>query len=430
MDKKISEDYFQNASLIIVKSSGKEAKYAQILLQILEQYPNVKSPQPITESQYNASFPTIGKNPSAKIIFVGNGKEIEAQGKAVKWIYNHFGMKYGWLGNRCVITVSSDELSPDNQHEFATYYNGKIKELKSLMDNVEFSKINYSELQKDKVNKKYNEIIGEVKNKAVKTALNVVLSPFKGGMNALDNAIQDTRATIKGKDIWKRQYELLVCEFILNGFEIFMNNTVEKKPRSRVIIVYDNKNSWCAHLLNNLIHQYSNYNVIELLEKMYTDNTLDISKENKIIFLGQTKTSKECQPDNLQYKFDESGMHYGWSGSHAFVNIKTLKKDEIEKFTKIYQEKRKKFEHEAEAYYKGKSVESLKNGATALGVLNVATSPVLGILMEAIAVAAVTQVAGEAIDYAKTVSDLKKYQYELLLREFVFNGFKGFMEGQ
>lgn len=426
--------FMGNQSVMIVKSNGKEAQYAQMLFQMIGKIPNFESSQPISESEYNASFVTIDNTPKGKIIFFGNGKEAEIQGKAVVWQYDRFGMRYGWLGNRCVITTSADKISTNDLNDFADYYNSKVKEFHSLVDNVKFSEIEHSE-QLD-MNEVYDLIKwkenDDTAEKVAKTLTAIVGSPLIllfGGVRALN----DTVTKFEMKDVWKRQYELLVCEFMINGFTLFMNNIIEKTPKNQSIIIYDNKEAEYAHLLHNLIQQYSGYDVAEYTEKIFIDNAKELSSKNKIIFLGKTKSSKERWLDIYRYRFYENGMRYGWNGNQAFVCIKPLKKSERESFIEAYNQKREGYSNKAKAYLNTKKSKVGKNVAAGLNVLQGVLSPItLSSLPSLIGDAVIKQVVGTAvdktIDSAKTTTDLSGYQYQLLLREFVFNGFEEFME--
>lgn len=143
----------------------------------------------------------------------------------------------------------------------------------------------------------------------------VLVKAIKGANDTAENI----RATFERADLWKHQYELLVCEYLLNGFKCFMDNVLKKDPEKKAIIVCDSKDLEYAHLLHNLIQQYSGYDVTEFTEKMFIDNAKNLSSKNKIIFLGKTKSSKERWLDINRYRYYKNGMRYGWSGNHAFI---------------------------------------------------------------------------------------------------------------
>ena len=427
---------FRNVqTVMIVKSDGREAKYAQLLFQLVGELPNFESSHPVTEAQYKESCLTIDGIANDKVIFFGNGKEAEIQGKSVNWQYDRFGMRYGWLGNRCVITADPGNISLKEQSSFAEYYNSRIEEFRSI---IELQHIHYSETETPNDSVLDDEIqwqdTDDAADKTAKTAAAVIrgvpivfLKMMKGAVDTVENI----RATFERADLWERQYELLVCEYILNGFPRFMNNTTEKNAKKKAIIVYSVKDSEHAHLLHNLIQQYSGYDVGEYTEKMFIDNAPTLSSKNKIIFLGNTKSSKErCV--KIEYTYDETGMRYGWRGNQAFINVSALKKSERSTFIEVYRQKSKEYKDKAKDYTEnnnfviGKRVAKGLNIAGAVSLFNLpglftyamgaGINYGLGVAMD------------KAINNANTISNLSGYQYQLLLREFVFNSFEKFME--
>lgn len=419
-------------TVMIVKSDGREAQYAQLLFQLIGKLPNFELSQPLTEAEYKASSLTVDNIPNEKVIFFGNGKEAIIQGKSVKWKYDHFGMRYGWLGNRCVITADPNGISLKEQNAFAEYYNSRISEFSQIL---ELQRIHYSETETVDISDiddiiKWKET-DDTTDKVVKTAFTaimgapIVLTKVLKGAN---DSIEYIRASAERGDLWKHQYELLVCEYLLNGFKCFMDNIIKKDWERKAIIVCDSKDLEYAHLLHNLIQQYSGYDVTEFTEKMFIDNAKNLSSKNKIIFLGKTKSSKERWLDINRYKYDKNGMRYGWSGNHAFIYAKPLKLSEIGAFKEVYRQKSKKFEDEAKSYTENNDCNIGKKVAVGFNVVRVATMFSLPGLMKA----GINYYIGEGVDMVinnvNTIADLLGYQYQLLLREFVFNDLEKFME--
>ncbi|MCM1185139.1 MAG: hypothetical protein NC251_02355 [Lachnoclostridium sp.] len=419
-------------TVMIVKSDGREAQYAQLLFQLIGKIPGFELSQPLTETEYRASFLTVDNIPNEKVIFFGNGKEIITQGKSVKWQYDYFGMKYGWLGNRCVITADPSEISLKEQNAFAEYYNSQISEFSSILKlkNIRYSEtetLDTSEIDDEIKWKDTDDITDKVAKTAVATILGVPIVLAKAIKGAND-AVENIRATVERADIWKHQYELLVCEYLLNGFQRFMDNAIKKDSERNAIIVYDPKDAEYAHLLHNLIQQYSGYDVAEFTEKMFIDNAKNLSSKNKLIFLGKTKSSKERWTDINQYKYDKNGMHYGWIGNHAFINVRPLKSSEIQIFKELYCQKGKEYEDEAKSYKENTDCNIGEKIAVGFNVIRIANMFTLPGLMGV----GINYYMGKGVDKminkANTIAELSGYQYQLLLREFVFNGFKKFME--
>lgn len=421
-------------TVMIVKSSGKEAQFAQLLFQLISKLPGFESSQPVMESEYKSTYATIDNIPKGKMIFFGNGKEAEAQGKFVNWQYDCYGMKYGWLGNRCVIAAEPDEVSLKEQSAFADYYNSRIEQFKPLID---LQRIFYSETETVNTDEIDDTIRWEdtdnISGKAAKTMTTVLLSPLillAKGLEGVSNTYENTVAAFERKSLWKRQYELLVCEFILNGFERFMNNISDKVAKDQMILVYDVKNAEYAHLLHNLIQQYSGYDVVEFTEKMFTDNAKSLSSRNKIIFLGKSKSAKE-RSAGLNYIFDQYNMRFGWIGNHAFIDTDKLKPSLRESFIAMYAQKSKDYEDKASDYAKRGDSQIGRKAAT---VMNVLSAPRLllfglpGLVLEAGVRYGTGIGVDKIINSANTVADLSGYQYQLVLREFVFSGLYKFME--
>lgn len=419
-------------TVMIVKSDGREAQYAQLLFQLIGKLPNFELSQPLTEAEYKASSLTVDNIPNGKVIFFGNGKEATIQGKSVKWQYDCFGMRYGWLGNRCVITADPNGISLKEQNAFAEYYNSRISKFSQIL---KLQRIHYSEIETldiseidDAIEWKETDDTTDKVAKTVATAIMGVPIALAKAVKGANDTVENIRATVEKADIWKHQYELLVCEYLLNGFKCFMDNIIKKDPERKVIIVYDSKDLEYAHLLHNLIQQYRGYDVAEFTEKMFIDNAKNLSSKNKIIFLGKTKSSKERWVDINRYKFYKNGMRYGWSGNHAFIYARRLKLSEIGAFKEMYRQKSKEFEDEAKSYTESNNCNIGKKVAVGVNVFKVATMFRLPGLMKAGINYYMVKGVDKVINNVNTIADLSGYQYQLLLREFVFKDLEKFME--
>jgi len=402
--------------VIIVKGKGKETKYAQLLFQMISKIPGYEAPQPINENEYKLMVSKVdeqGQIDTGKIIFFGNGKETEIQGKSINWRYRQFGLSYGWLGNRCVVTANASGISLNKQSEFAEYYNSRVEKFREVL---ELNEISYSETET--YNAADTSIGFDDENKMTDKALKFVKgvpSIIKDrAKKSASDTFEYTRALFERSELWERQYELLVCNFILNGFEQFMRSTDDKVVKDQAIIVYEEKNAEYAHLLYNLIYQYSDYDVIEFTEKMFIDNAKTLSSKNKIIFLGMTESAKE-RMKALQYRFDEYGMGYGYIANHAFINVEKLKANQRKDFIEHYYQKLDDY-NDMETSLK---LRVAKTSLSEMKTQNQKLSPLMVPFM------ALDNVVRE-ID---GTYDLTMYQHQLLLREFVFKGLADFMGG-
>ena len=58
-------------------------------------------------------------------------------------------MKYSWMGDRCVITADANDISLEEQSEFAKFYNNKLEEFRSLADktNLKLPSVDFSDVE-------------------------------------------------------------------------------------------------------------------------------------------------------------------------------------------------------------------------------------------------------------------------------------------
>lgn len=417
-------------NVTIVKGGGRESRYAHMLLQILSRFPNISAPQPITEAEYHKNMVTIEsdgkpKVPNGKVIFFGNGKETRIQGKSVKWEYDRFGMKYGWLGNRCVITADFNEVTLEKQSEFAEYYNSKIDEFRSFIkfSGIDISSIHYSDVEHVDTSELYDDFKWEENDDAAKKAKKGIAAAVASPLLLLaevvkgaNNLIQDACASLERKTLWENQYLFLVLEFAMNGFPRFISNLESKKVKGKATIVYEEKDAAYAHLLCNFIKQYSEYDAMEFTEKMFTDNAKMFSANNKIIFLGGTRSAKERWSSHYSYTYDELGMRYGRFGNQAFINVSPLgSKEEKKRLADLYNRKAEESSDKKDADPKKEITQ---------GVLLLTA----GLFVPFVEWWGIYKI-GDGIGAAKNEADeIKKCQYFLLLNKFLADDFDQFME--
>ncbi len=69
-------------------------------------------------------------------------------------------------------------------------------------------------------------------------------------------------------------------------------------------------------------------------EKQYTDNSLQISSMQHVLFIGNTKLTKGKRT-NMDEKFNKYGMKYCWLGKQAVLYVdEIVKKEEYDNFIK------------------------------------------------------------------------------------------------
>jgi len=300
--------------VIIVEGSKHEAPYAQLLFQCISKIPGVELSQPITEEEYKQMVKNETDND--KVIFLGNGKETLLQSRSIILEYEKFGMMFGCLGNRCVIRANAKKLvstkqgtraeqilHSSEQEQFFAYYHQQIEKYRSIM-----------QLQRIPDKKIANHLPKYYSNIAASMAMAILEETTVYEMVSFPGFVSKLR------EMHKWQYQLLICEFMLNGLAQFLTNVPSKETGTPPItIVFDNADAKYAHLLNNSIQQHSQYNSVEMVEEMFIDNAKSHSSKNRIIFLGTTESSKK-RTVGVKYHTFVKPYRFGWNGTHAFID--------------------------------------------------------------------------------------------------------------
>ncbi|MBE6539805.1 MAG: hypothetical protein E7674_03595 [Ruminococcaceae bacterium] len=129
--------------------------------------------------------------------------------------------------------------------------------------------------------------------------------------------------------------------------------------KKKLIIVYDKNTKIAANHLLQLISAKDDTDDTQVgtkdgqvdaviwNETEYESNRPMLNSSQKILFIGDTKISKEMRchiPDT----FNEIGMHYGWLGAQAFAYIEKFKltKDTEKKLDKLLEKYGDKFNDE------------------------------------------------------------------------------------
>ncbi len=122
-----------------------------------------------------------------------------------------------------------------------------------------------------------------------------------------------------------------------------------KNEKKELIIVCDESLMEYANYLMALISQNNDkdgtVSAAIWPPKVYKDTLPKITSNTHILFIGSFKEAKE-QRKNVNSKFNEYGMHFGWLGKRAvmYVDDKMLKKDEYDQFLKFSKNYQKEFE--------------------------------------------------------------------------------------
>lgn len=180
-----------------------------------------------------------------------------------------------------------------------------------------------------------------------------------------------------------------------------------EQSTKQAIIVYRKQEAEYAHLMANLISEFSEYEVAEWEEKDWLANKASTPSSQKVIFLGDTKEA-HSRHISMNWKFNSHNMKYGWLGNQCVVDVDPLSIGKRNDFLKYYKVRAEEFENKAKSYKSQFDKNMAKGFLTPIIVL-----PIIGI-----------------IKLIRGNTQLVKYQYGLLVREFVLNnGLKQFMEG-
>jgi hypothetical protein len=181
-----------------------------------------------------------------------------------------------------------------------------------------------------------------------------------------------------------------------------------EESTKQAIIVYRKQEAVYAHLMANLIAAFTDYKVQEWEEKHLLDNKPPSSQ--KIIFLGGSKEARS-RHSGMNWKFNSHNMKYGWLGNQCAVDVDPLLIGAGREFLKYYKVRAKEFDNTAKSY--SPNIGNNKIIDASIGFAPIVVLPVI--------------VLDKLI---RGNRQLVKYQYELLVREFVLDGgLKQFMEG-
>ena len=79
-------------------------------------------------------------------------------------------------------------------------------------------------------------------------------------------------------------------------------------------------------------------------EKQYADNLAQLNSTNFILFIGNSNAAKIARA-NMEERYSECGMHYGWLGRQAYMyaDASELSRNDTEKFQEICEQYGKAF---------------------------------------------------------------------------------------
>ena len=204
-----------------------------------------------------------------------------------------------------------------------------------------------------------------------------------------------------------------------------------KNEKKELIIVCDESLMEYANYLMALIGQNNDkdgtVSAAIWPPKVYKDTLPKITSNTHILFIGSFKEAKE-QRKNVNSKFNEYGMHFGWLGKRAvmYIDDKMLKKNEYDQFLEFGKNYQKKFE---------KATVNIANNPLGAVVLGAEVISSAAISSAAIFSPIAAGTAGLAFGVCGLISGtiahkkIKAQQYRCLTMALYLDGLQKFLEG-
>ena len=211
----------------------------------------------------------------------------------------------------------------------------------------------------------------------------------------------------------------------------------EKMGKNQVIIVCRKKHEGMSHLMAQLISEhYEEHEVAEWDEKHWLANKAAVVASQKVVFLGSAGANYQ---HGIKWHFDKFSMRYGWRANRAVLDVRLLSVLDIKKFRNYAEQ----HAEDAEFSYKkmagatgiGIGASMGAAGAAGIGAAGIGAGAAgVGLAKFAALMVGIKflplAIVGGPVAAAIYLNSLKKYQYPLLVKEFVLEGaYKNFMEG-
>ena len=153
---------------------------------------------------------------SEHILFMGNSKVCKKESSSMIIKYDNYGMKYGWLGKRAMLTVDRESMSEQLYDGFATYcyaYQERYENIVIIKNDVR-EMISENEAKKVEVD---DNVVDD------KEGVNAIANVAKKGFGAVSGLFNDGITKIQSEQEKKdQQYRAVTSVFYLEALADFI----------------------------------------------------------------------------------------------------------------------------------------------------------------------------------------------------------------
>lgn len=125
--------------------------------------------------------------------------------------------------------MAENKAAAMDQRKYQMRRNGLVAKYEAVRDGFcgkfsETETLDISEID-DEIKWKETDDATDKAAKAIAAAIMGVPIVLAKAIKGANDTVENIRATVERADLWKHQYELLVCEYLLNGFKRFMHKS-------------------------------------------------------------------------------------------------------------------------------------------------------------------------------------------------------------
>jgi len=209
----------QTEKQAIIVHRANESEYAHLLTNFISEFTEYEVAE-WEEKEWNANKATTSS--SQKVIFLGGSKAAQERYHGMDWKHNRFNMKYGWLGNQCVVVAAS--LTGNEIQDFGEYYKRKAAEYEAITENPSFRlpEGDFPEEQHEiAAEAEVVESVSPSEKKRLEQVRTGVLKLYSIPKNKIVELSLSAKSAVNNPRILKKllrhQYDLVICRFVFSG---------------------------------------------------------------------------------------------------------------------------------------------------------------------------------------------------------------------